>query len=191
MKCAIPSWIYHGCSAAYSHNISKWHQSSGRAPLPSRLSVTPLKSRPLMSLCSISVWLLDSRLKQALIIPLVKHADKSCFFISNSSEFAYSSTFRRHVIVIYLFYVSNCSFCTSQGEIGEKGQKVRAELFEFRLQSAVLIWLFCVSGRTRHWSQRARRPSRSTGTKGELNSPFPARNAKQKHRWLQSSWKSN
>lgn len=86
--------------------------------------------------CSISVWLWDSRLKQTLIIPLVKHADKSAysfvFFISNSSVLVYFGARKRMcrcALQLYNWYVLFLS--TFQGEIGEKGQKVYTRFIRY------------------------------------------------------------
>lgn len=81
-------------------------------------------------LCSISVWLWDSRLKQTLIIPLVKHADKF-FFISNSSVLVYFGSWKASfwgALQLSNWY-GLCLSTLLQGEIGEKGQKVNAMHF--------------------------------------------------------------
>lgn len=49
MKCAAFHKNIIAALSAYPYCISKWHQCSGRTSLPSRLSVKPDESRPLMS----------------------------------------------------------------------------------------------------------------------------------------------
>lgn len=92
-------------------NTASVNDIRAQGELPSRLACHWIWLSPGLwcPSCSISVWLWDSRLKQTLIIPLVKHADKSCFFfISNSSELVYFGTWKGcvtvHSVIVTHFY---------------------------------------------------------------------------------------
>lgn len=76
-------------------HIASVNDIRARGELLSRLGCQQSQSSPGLwcPLCSISVWLWDSRLKQTLIIPLVKHADKSA-----------------HSSVFFLFQIPLCLF---------------------------------------------------------------------------------
>lgn len=82
--------------------------------------------------CSISVWLRDSRLKPTLIIPLVEHTDKVlflfqiplCWFIL-THEKQYAEVPSNFWHDFFFFFVRTISIFFPQGEIGEKGQKVK------------------------------------------------------------------
>lgn len=106
-------------------NTASVNDIRAQGELPSRLACHWIWLSPGLwcPSCSISVWLWDSRLKQTLIIPLVKHADKSCFFFY--FKFLRVSLFWHMKRMCHgALRYSNSFLCTLQGEIGEKGQKV-------------------------------------------------------------------